>query len=109
MSALRVTKAAITQLRRIISEQPDCIGLRIGIAQRGCSGLTYTLNLTKEKHKHDLEIVQDNIRIFLDTKAQLSLLGSEMDYKTDRLKSEFVFNNPNVTNTCGCGESFTIK
>jgi len=66
------------------------------------------LDYAKEKSKHDEEVVQDGVRIFIDRKAQLSLLGTEMDYIENKLSSEFIFNNPNIKGTCGCGESFSV-
>ena len=62
-----------------------------------------------EKPKFSEEVEQDGVKIFIDSKAQLTLLGTEMDYCESKLSSEFVFNNPNITGTCGCGESFTVQ
>ena len=76
--------------------------------KRGCNGLSYTLDFAVEKGKFDEEVGQDGIKILIDKKAQLTLLGTEMDYQESKLASEFVFNNPNITGTCGCGESFSV-
>lgn len=109
IAPLLLSKSAINRIREICKSRPDVIGLRIGVKQRGCSGLTYKLDYATQKDPHDVEIVENDVRIFLDRKAQLTLIGSEMDYKDNKLSSEFVFKNPNITGTCGCGESFTVK
>jgi len=66
------------------------------------------LDYASKKEKFDEEVLQDGVRIFVDVKAQLSLLGTEMDYVENELSAEFVFNNPNIKGTCGCGESFSV-
>ncbi|XP_060852791.1 iron-sulfur cluster assembly 1 homolog, mitochondrial [Rhopalosiphum padi] len=107
-AALTLTPSAVDQLKKILSGKSDCIALKIGVKQRGCNGLSYTLDYASEKHKLDEEVVQDGIRVFIDRKAQLTLLGTEMDFVQSKLSSEFVFYNPNIKGTCGCGESFNI-
>ncbi|CAI6361311.1 unnamed protein product [Macrosiphum euphorbiae] len=107
-AALTLTPSAVDQLKKILSGKSNCIGLKIGVKQRGCNGLSYTLDYASEKHKLDEEVVQDGIRVFIDRKAQLTLLGTEMDFVQSKLSSEFVFYNPNIKGTCGCGESFNI-
>jgi len=107
-AALTLTDSAVARVKQLVSEQPEYIGLKIGVRTRGCNGLSYTLDYTKEKSKFDEEVVQNGVRIFIDKKAQLTLLGTEMDFQESKLASEFVFNNPNITGTCGCGESFSV-
>lgn len=75
---------------------------------RGCSGLSYALNFTDKKQKFDEEVNEGGVRVFIDPKALLTVIGTEMDYVEDKLSSEFVFSNPNAKGLCGCGESFTV-
>ncbi|EEZ97482.1 iron-sulfur cluster assembly 1 homolog, mitochondrial [Tribolium castaneum] len=107
-AALVLTPAAVNRVKEILKGQDNYVGLKIGVKQRGCNGLSYTLDYVDKKDKMDEEVVQDGVRIFIDKKAQLTLLGTEMDYVQNKLSSEFVFNNPNIKGTCGCGESFNI-
>ncbi|CAG0921236.1 unnamed protein product [Notodromas monacha] len=107
-AALVLTKAAVDRVKELTREEPGVLGLRIGVKQRGCNGLSYTLEFAKEKAKLDEVVQQDGVTVLIDKKAQLSLLGTEMDYVSTTLSSEFVFNNPNIQGTCGCGESFNL-
>lgn len=107
-TALMLSENAITKIRELLRQRPEMAGLKVGVKTRGCNGLTYTLEYAKEKGKFDEEVVQDGARVFVDSKAQLTLLGTEMDFVETKLSSEFVFNNPNIKGTCGCGESFNI-
>ncbi|XP_043504869.1 iron-sulfur cluster assembly 1 homolog, mitochondrial [Polistes fuscatus] len=107
-AALTLTPNAVKKIKEILDNKSEYIGLKVGVKQRGCNGLSYTLDYAKEKSKLDEEVVQDGVRIIIDRKAQLSLLGTEMDYVENKLSSEFVFNNPNIKGTCGCGESFSV-
>ncbi|CAF4673543.1 unnamed protein product, partial [Rotaria magnacalcarata] len=107
-AAITLTETAVRRVKEILNARPDSIALRIGVRQRGCNGLSYTLDYAKEKKKMDEEVNQDGIKLLIDPKAQLTLLGTEMDFVQDKLASEFVFNNPNIKGTCGCGESFNV-
>ena len=107
---LTITDQASTQLKKIIETAPsNTIGVVIGIDKSGCSGYSYKLDFAKKNEVENLECVQtNNVKIFIEPKATMFLLGSEMDYSTDKLSSRFVFKNPNEKSTCGCGESFSI-
>ncbi|XP_018614431.1 iron-sulfur cluster assembly 1 homolog, mitochondrial [Scleropages formosus] len=107
-AALTLTPSAVNKIKYLLQNKPECIGLRVGVRTRGCNGLTYTLDYIKQKEKSDEEVLQDGVRVFIEKKAQLTLLGTEMDYVESKLSSEFVFNNPNIKGTCGCGESFNV-
>ena len=107
-AALTLTPSAVNRIKELTEGVPNCIGMRIGVRQRGCNGLSYTLDYAEKKEKFDEIVTQDGIRIYIDKKAQLSILGTEMDFQESKLASEFVFNNPNISGTCGCGESFSV-
>lgn len=107
-AAITLTKSATDRIKILMNNNPEMIGMRIGVKTRGCSGLTYTLEYAKEKKKFDELVESGGVKVFIDSKAQLTLLGTEMDYVKDILSSEFVFHNPNIKGTCGCGESFQI-
>ena len=107
---LKISEKALIELKKIIESAPsDIEGVLVGIDKTGCSGYSYKLDFAKKNEVENLECVQkDNVKIFIEPKATMFLLGSEMDYSTDKLSSRFVFNNPNEKSTCGCGESFSI-
>ncbi|XP_062562457.1 iron-sulfur cluster assembly 1 homolog, mitochondrial [Armigeres subalbatus] len=107
-AALSLTPAAVARVKQLLDGKSEYIGLKVGVRQRGCNGLSYTLDYATTKDKLDEEVVQDGVKVLIDKKAQLSLLGTEMDYVETKLAAEFVFNNPNIKGTCGCGESFSI-
>ncbi|XP_027056399.1 iron-sulfur cluster assembly 1 homolog, mitochondrial-like isoform X1 [Pocillopora damicornis] len=107
-AAITLTPAAVQKLKSLFTPETENPALRIGVKQKGCNGLTYTLDYANEKGKFDEEVSQDGVKIYIDSRAQLSLLGTEMDYVEDKLASEFVFNNPNIKGVCGCGESFHL-
>ena len=87
----------------------NSIGLRIGVKSGGCAGMEYVLEYAKEKNLNE-EIIEDKgVKVFIDPSAVMYLLGTQMDYKKEQFSSSFVFNNPNETERCGCGESFKIE
>lgn len=105
---LTLTDAAAERVRQIMASRPDVVGLRVGVKNGGCAGMEYTMSWATEQDRLD-EVVEDKgVRIFIDPKAVLFLLGTEMDYKVDKFSSQFVFNNPNQLSACGCGESVTL-
>ncbi|KAF9358859.1 Iron-sulfur assembly protein 1 [Mortierella sp. AD094] len=104
-AVLTLTPAAVTRLRAL-TDGPEPKVVRVGIRTKGCSGQQYDLSYTTKKEKFDEEIKQDGVTVLVDNKALLSVLGSEMDYVEDKLSAQFVFNNPNVKESCGCGMSF---
>ena len=109
-SILTVTNKAKDQIIKILKDAPfGTEGILLGIDKSGCSGYSYKIDFAKKNDilKFDL-IDKGGCKIFIDPKASLFLLGSEMDYAEDKLSSRFVFKNPNQKNTCGCGESFQI-
>ncbi len=107
---IALTDAAAERVKAIIarSETPVA-GLRVGVKKGGCAGMEYTMEYSAEAGPHDEVIDEKGVRILIDPSAILFLLGTEMDYKSDKLKSGFVFNNPNQIGACGCGESVEIR
>jgi iron-sulfur cluster assembly protein len=106
MQVVSLTEAAAARINRLSESAKS---LRIGVKNGGCAGMSYTIEAIKEVNPAD-EVVEDKgARIYIDPKAVLFLLGTEMDYKESALSSSFVFNNPNQTGACGCGESVTLK
>lgn len=82
--------------------------IRIGVRNRGCSGLSYYLDYVSKPGPYDEEVIQDDVKVLVDSKALFSVIGSEMDWVQDKLASKFVFRNPNSKGQCGCGESFMV-
>lgn len=95
-SAMTLTPAAVTQLRTLL-DSPDPKLIRVGVKNRGCSGLAYHLEYVEKPGKFDEEVVQDGVRVLIDSKALFSIIGSEMDWVEDKLSARFVFKNPNIS------------
>jgi iron-sulfur cluster assembly protein len=105
-----LTDAAAERVKAIVARaETPVAGLRVGVKKGGCAGMEYTMEYASEIRPID-EVVEDKgVRIFIEPSAILFLLGTEMDYRSDTLTSGFVFNNPNQTSACGCGESVEIQ
>lgn len=109
LQVMSLTEAAATRVRDILaSSHKPAIGIRVGVTKGGCAGMSYKVELADAVKPGD-EVVDDKgVQVLIDPAAMLFLLGTEMDYKVDKLSSQFVFNNPNQTSACGCGESVAI-
>ncbi|WP_248885412.1 iron-sulfur cluster assembly protein IscA [Acidithiobacillus acidisediminis] len=106
--ALTMTAAAARQVRKSIEKRGKGQGIRIGVKTSGCSGLSYVMEFVDEPQAEDVICAQDDVKIFVDPKSMLYLDGTELDFTREGLNEGFRFNNPNVKDTCGCGESFTV-
>lgn len=109
-SEIKITEKAVKEIMQIMKENsiPEGYGLRVGVKGGGCSGLTYTLGFDAEQKEGDTVIEVNDVRLYVDGKSLFYLTGTELDF-TDGLDGKgFVFNNPNATKTCGCGESFGV-
>jgi iron-sulfur cluster assembly protein len=106
---MSLTDTAAERIKRIIADADRPIaGVRVGVKNGGCAGMSYTMEYAEERRAGE-DVVEDRgVRVFIDPKAVLFLLGTEMDFQTTKLSSQFVFNNPNQTSACGCGESVAI-
>jgi iron-sulfur cluster assembly protein len=109
LQVMRLSDAAAARVRETMSAaNSDVLGLRVGVKNGGCAGMSYTMEYASEIKPGD-EVVEDKgVKILIDPKAILFLLGTEMDIKEDKFASTFVFRNPNETAACGCGESVAI-
>jgi iron-sulfur cluster assembly protein len=110
LKVITLTEAAAARVRDIVSRSSDdVLGLKVGVKKGGCAGMEYTFDVAREVKAGD-EVVEDKgAKVIVDGKAVLFLIGTELDFKVDKLSSTFVFNNPNQTSACGCGESVAIK
>lgn len=104
---LTMTDAAASRVRELMAKG-EGIGLRVGVKNGGCAGMEYTMEWAKEAKPFDEVVEIDGAKVLIEAKALMFLLGTQMDYQTGILKSGFVFNNPNQTSACGCGESVEI-
>jgi len=107
---MRLTEAAAARIKDIIAKaERPIVAVRVGVKNGGCAGMAYTMDYAEQIGPLD-EVVEDKgVRILIDPKAVLFLLGTEMDYRVEKLAAQFVFNNPNQTSACGCGESVQLS
>jgi iron-sulfur cluster assembly protein len=107
--AITLSDRAAERVKEIIAQSKEpIVGVRIGVSSGGCAGMSYEMEYAKKINPND-EIIDDKgVKVLIDPKAIMYLLGTEMDYKKEELSSTFVFKNPNETERCGCGESFKI-
>ena len=104
-----LTDAAAARMDEIMSgADENYIGVKIGVKNGGCAGMEYTMDYATEAAPLDEVVEENGIKILIDPKAILFLIGTRIDFVTEKLSQRFVFNNPNQTDACGCGESVTI-
>ena len=106
---IKLSDNAAKRIKQIMSKaENSAIGVRVGVKSGGCAGMSYVMEYANEI-KHNEEIIEEKgVKVFIDPKAIMYLLGTEMDYKKERFSSKFIFKNPNETERCGCGESFKV-
>ena len=106
---IKLSDNAANRIKEIMSKaENSAIGVRVGVKSGGCAGMSYIMEYAKEAKKNEEVIEDKGVKVFIDSNAIMYLLGTEMDYKTDKFSSQFVFKNPNETERCGCGESFKV-
>lgn len=106
---MSLTEAAAVRIRAIMAKADASVtGVRVGVTKGGCAGMSYKVDYATEIKPGDEVIDDKGVRVVIDPTAVLFLLGTQMDYKVDKLAAQFVFNNPNQTSACGCGESVAI-
>lgn len=109
-SEIIITDKAVTEIKKIMDENkvPLGFGLRIGVKGGGCSGLTYTLGFDPSTRDGDTVVENSGVKLFVDGKSLFYLSGTQLDYSNGLNGKGFIFNNPNATKSCGCGESFSV-
>ena len=106
---IKLSQNAAERIKAIMSKAEDkAIGVRVGVKSGGCAGMSYTLEYAKDVKPNEEVIEDKGVKVLIDPKAIMYLLGTEMDYKSEKFSSQFVFKNPNETERCGCGDSFKV-
>ena len=104
-----ISERAAQQIKTLLAQRnKPALGIRVNVKAGGCSGLSYVVEYADTQGQYDEVIEDKNVKLFIDPKAVMYLIGSEMDYIEEKFKSGFVFNNPNEKGSCGCGESFHV-
>ncbi|MGI9479228.1 MAG: HesB/IscA family protein [Hyphomicrobiaceae bacterium] len=106
---MTVTETAAEQIRAVMATKPDAVALKIGLKKGGCAGMEYTLDWADEVGKYDEVVETNGVKLLVDPMAVMYMFGTEMDWQVDKFSAQFVFNNPNQTSACGCGESVELK
>jgi iron-sulfur cluster assembly protein len=106
---ITISDNALARIHTLLDKRgKPSAGIKVGVRSRGCSGLSYTIEYADEINKFDDVVEKDGVKVIIDPKAVMFLLGTEMDFVEEKLKSGFVFRNPNEKGRCGCGESFHV-
>ena len=106
---IKLSDNAAERIKQIMSEaENSAIGVRVGVKSGGCAGMSYVMEYAIEIKPNEEIIEEKGVKVFIDPKAIMYLLGTEMDYKKEKFSSQFIFKNPNETERCGCGESFKV-
>ena len=106
---IKLSDNAAKRIKQIMSKaENSAIGVRVGVKSGGCAGMSYVMEYANEIKPNEEGIEEKGVKVFIDPKAIMYLLGTEMDYKTEKFSSQFIFKNPNETERCGCGESFKV-
>ena len=112
VQALTLTDGAVDRIKTLLQRRPDAVGIKLGVRSRGCNGLSYVMDFVAagDPTKAADEVIDDarGVKVVVDSKALIHLIGTTMDYKDTDLAAEFVFSNPNAKSSCGCGESFNV-
>lgn len=106
--AITMTETAAGRVQKYLTDRGKGMGLRLGVKPSGCSGMGYTLEFVDDSLPEDLVFESHNVKIFIDPKSLAYIDGTELDFTKEGLNEGFVFNNPNVKDACGCGESFAV-
>ncbi|MBB3143813.1 iron-sulfur cluster assembly protein [Phyllobacterium trifolii] len=107
-SVMTLTDAAAQRVGEIVATRENALGIRVGIKKGGCAGMEYMIDLVTEAKAGDDVVEKDGSKVFVAPEAVLYLLGTQMDFEVTKLRTGFVFNNPNQTSACGCGESVEL-